>query len=54
MKDKSTDEELPCVGIAEPVTLLIGDEEPRENQIVMRKRILIQLQLFLLFLQYGI
>ncbi len=33
-------------GFATPITvpLLIGDEEPRENKILMRKRILIQKQ----------
>ena len=36
------------VGIPEPVTLKIGDEEPRENQILVMNRILIQLQKLLL------
>ena len=32
------------MGLAESVTLWIGDEEPCENKILMSKRILIQLQ----------
>ena len=35
------DEELPCD--VQPVTLYIGDEEPRETQILMSSVILIQL-----------
>ena len=32
------------MGIVQPVTLLIEDEEPRENQILMSSVIVIQLQ----------
>ncbi len=34
------------MGIVQPVTLYIGDEEPRENQILMSSVILIQQKLF--------
>ncbi len=35
-------------GSTKPVTLSIGDEEPRQNQILMRKIILIQFQKLLI------